>query len=84
MKAFICGGLCWQAWTDPFLHARTQGGGDIPALSCGPAPDFPIACEVGIAPVTGKTIAIPMSVATMIWVHFDGQLSVLEGKLSIS
>lgn len=61
-----------------------KGGGDIPALSCGPAPDFPIACEVGIAPVTGKTIAIPMSVATMIWVHFDGQLSVLEGKLSIS
>lgn len=59
-------------------------GGDIPALSCGPAPDFPIACVVGIAPVTGKTIAIPMSVATMIWVHFDGQLSVLEGKLSIS
>lgn len=63
---------------------RLGEGGDIPALSCGPAPDFPIACEVGIAPVTGKTIAIPMSVATMIWVHFDGQLSVLEGKLSIS
>lgn len=66
------------------MHGLGEGRRDIPALSCGPAPDFPVACVVGIAPVTGKTIAIPMSVATMIWVHFDGQLSVLEGELSIS
>lgn len=45
---------------------------------------FPSRAWWGLPPVTGKTIAIPMSVATMIWVHFDGQLSVLEGKLSIS
>lgn len=79
MKAF-CGGFLW---TVPFLHiglgevAGPQG--DTPALSLGHARLSPsCACVVAIVPVTGKTVAVPVFVASLIWVHFDGQLSAFE------